>query len=335
MNLCSIKSFEFKNTREGVDIFTTQDTDESLSLNNLVKAGQRKSSSLRSLQKMCAFNDEEEPTELGYGSEYFEDNVKLSKYRIIATVDKLDHTSQADYDGYYTRLVKSKVDIIKFSLSIYDDTSFDNLKQTYDKMVSIMALNNIKIPIMISMQYRILRLRIDKATCFKKGQKLFIRISNHKTIDEDSKLYGKDCSNVYFINNEDYFYSKRAELGDKFMIDFGKGLFTITKIIYKNGKMLEMNEDDIEKEIKESSKIYITNNLFTENLSNENIDEDLQNMVNQYYGGNEVPTVKNLSKDGEIDYMEVVVNYDCTIPHNRLVQLWKKSICLFIVREVE
>jgi hypothetical protein len=321
-----INNFELKGG-EDMDIFSQTNRDESVhsySLHNLVGTEQRKGQSLN-LRKIKATEGEQSSDSID-SEHYFEDNIKLSKYRILATIDKLDHTMNADYEDYYTKIVKSKVDVIKFSLSIYDDHSYENLKQSVDKMTEIMLRNNVKIPIMISMQYRIMRLRIEKGIILKKKDKLLIKISNFKVIPSDSRIHSlEDKSNVYFINNEDYFYSKNAELGDKFIVDFGKGLFTITKIIYKNGNVLEMSQQDIDSELEKGNRIYLNNKLFCNEDNPNDTCKDLLDMVEQFYGGKEIETVNDLEKDFEIDYMEVIVNFDCQLPANRLVQLWKKS----------
>jgi hypothetical protein len=94
-------------------------------LHNLVGAEQRKGPSLN-LRKIKATEGEQSSHSID-SEHYFEENIKLSKYRILATIDKLDHTMNADYEDYYTEIAKSKVDVVKFSLSIYDDHSYENL----------------------------------------------------------------------------------------------------------------------------------------------------------------------------------------------------------------
>jgi hypothetical protein len=327
-NIVSTHSSDNKLTTESFKLYDLNNEDEASStLSTLVRSSHRKRSSVRnkgilSLFPECEYEDGESSDNQ---SKYFDDNLKLSKYRILAVVDKLDHTIHADYDGYYRKLIRSKVDIIKFSLSIFDEDSYQNLKLSYEKIFGIMKSMGTQIPIMISMQYRIMRLRSEKVLNFKKREKLLIRIANKGDIPVNSALNNiTDKSNVYVINNEDYFYSKNAELGDKFIVDFGKALFTITKIVYKNGNMIEIDPNDIENELHGDVNKYLGGSVFSNTGFDFRID-DLPKLVDKFYEDHDIVTVRELDNKMEIDYMEVIVNYDCAIPPNRLVQLWKKS----------
>jgi hypothetical protein len=129
--------------------------------------------------------------------------------------------------------------------------------------------------------------------------------------------------------------------GDKIIIDFGKGLLTITKVYYKNGRVTQLSPEEIEEELS-STRNVLSNVFFAKDdlyIYHDNLididrkkdtEDDLYEMVDGYFNGIDIPKVTEKNKEEEIDFVEVIVNYSCYLMANRLVQVCKKStICLF------
>jgi hypothetical protein len=284
------------------------------------------------------------------------------KQNIIATVDKINSNDLDEYEAYYTKLVKSGVNILKMSLSVFDEDSYLKLKKSYTMLKEILKKNQLHIPILIGLEYRIIRFTNDKVIGLKAGEKLYIKFSNVNKVEEGSVLQEKIANEekVYFINNVDYAFTIKISLGDKIIVDFGRGRFTITKIYYKNKKTIELSSIDEELEdnenneedeinINKNSKKNVKDKVFQKmfnveyNYNNESfyksflenyntilnnteeLESELLNFLDTFYENKEMSNTNEIIQDYDIDFIECVVDYDCFLNPRRPAQIFKKS----------
>lgn len=276
------------------------------------------------------------------------------KQKIIATVDKvlLDNTAEKNYDEYYTNIIFSGADFIKVSMSVLEDFAFRRLELTLEKLNRLMSEYKKNVPIIVSMEQKLMRFTNLESVKLKANERIYIKFANVKILEKESFLTKNEKGyKIYFINNYDQVISQNLRLKDKIIVDFGRGLFTITKIYYKDGRILELDDNLVEEETKENVKFHVTNDYFesTEHDVNNNLDDffmdggltskknakkdecseilykQIIDIVNNYFGNNEIPSLSEIPKEMEIDFVEAIVNYECFLSPCRPAQFFKQS----------
>jgi len=125
-----------------------------------------------------------------------------------------------------------------------------------------MKLKKVDIPILIIFETRVNRLNmINKTEVLKRGELLYLKISDKHSleIEKESKLNdlignGQTNHKYFILNNEHYITTECLKVGEKLIVDWGVGLFTITKIFYKNGECIELGQEEIKEELKNNLK---------------------------------------------------------------------------------
>lgn len=331
---------------EKLDIFGTKDRSESRSpVREIIKKdkdNRRGSKFIKDdISQMVLHSKDNYETPSRASLDFHQDSHKLypCKQNIIATVDKINSKNIEEYEEYYTKLVQSGVNILKMSISIFDEDNFEKLKRSYLKLKEIMKLNRNEIPILISMEYRIMRLTNNNFVSLKKEEIILIKFSNKNNVEAGSQIDHIIKSNssikVYFINNVEYLNTYKVSLGDKIICDFGRAVLSITKIYFKNGKVLEKSQEELKKELNNNLKNHFQSEKFQNilnkenedniNKSTEDLEKELLNFIDDYYHKSEHFIRNEPDKEEMIDFIEAVVNFDCILNPRRPVQIIKQS----------
>jgi pyruvate kinase len=264
------------------------------------------------------------------------------KQKILQNVEKIKESEFENYEEYYENIIDAGINLIKLAFTIYDEKTFERLKHSVHRLKEIMKSKHVKIPVMVSMEYKIMRFDSNSTVNFKRAEKTnfcFYSIHFQKEKNFDN-LPQEIRNNLHMISNSDYMMMNKVTPGDKIIIDFGTAVFLVTKVFYKNGKCLQLPEKPaLEKEyldLIESEKSYKEEK---ENFSldysevdieesqysiDKNLELDLKKLMEKFYQGKKFQEKKQLDPCEEIDYIEVLTLFDCKVNPHRPVQVLKK-----------
>ena len=270
-------------------------------------------------------------------------NTRLHNLKVIPTVNIIQgEINDSDYN-YNINIIQSGIHVIRFIISILNEKYYNYLKVSHDLMKRLMKEKNVTIPIMISVDYMILRMINTETLILKKKEKLKIKFSNESIIEEDSLLYkSPSMTNIFFITNYEYALSNKLKPGDKIIIDFGKALLTISKVYKKNGQVTEMSmsEIDIDLETNLTNKSTQIFDSLIEGGNNEAnnsliLPYEIHELIDNYYENQQILSKTEFEEANNFDFIEVIVNYDCKIAPRRPAQIYKKSNgIIYFLREI-
>lgn len=367
-------SFDCKN--EKLDIFGSQDRSRSQSPSNLVmkkKSSSPKGSHFKYIENPLELNliiekDKENDWQVSLSHSESESENELvttfdeknknstfdkicflpnqihCKQKILLNVDKIKESEFESYEEYYENVINSGINLIKLAFSIYDEKTFENVKNSINRLKEIMKNKNIKIPIMISMEYKIMRFDSPSTIDFKKAEKTyFCFYSIHYQKEKNFDNFTNDIkNNLHWISNSDYMMMNKVTPGDKIIIDFGTACFLVTKVFYKNGTCVELPEKpnliqyqdyldliNSDKTIKQENEYFSIdyNEIEIEESQysiDTNLELDIKRLMVKFYQGKKFQEKKKIDSNESIDFIEVVALFDCSVNSQRPVQVLKK-----------
>jgi pyruvate kinase len=261
----------------------------------------------------------------------FLNHQKHTKHKIILNISKLKDLL---YSDYFDALIESGANLLKIPFNMFDEKNFEELKISCCKLKEQMKIKNMKVPIMISLEYKLMRLENTSMIEFKKGEIVNFAFDPLKNQNDSNKTFN-------IISNYEYMRSNKLTPEDKILVDFGAGIFYVKKIFYKNGTSIstEKEENEIKKELNARNIFTYTttdeDEKFVLNYRDLQIYENSENstifnsehkfldFVDNVYSGRDFNNV-NKFEDEDIDYIEAITQFDCIINPNRPVQILKK-----------
>lgn len=302
-------------------------------------------------------------TQTNKNEEYFDDEDtfelnqnedKYLKYKIIATV-KLIKDESNENENYYENILNSGISMIRFSFSIFDENNFLLLKKNVEKIKAIMKNKKLNTPLIIGIENKIMRIKCRKEEFFKKGDIAKINFSNSTYT---SKKYN------FTIDNYEQILSQNLTPGDKISLDFGKSLFTITKVNFKNGKVLHYDHETVinssenkfhfENSHRENffekfySSNYITNTKRLKNFANNDymymellenkkevlhqknitlaqfLEGNINAFLKEFFQNQKISSIESVQEENLIESVEAIADFDCSVLMDRPAQIIKK-----------